>query len=128
MGSDFGYAADISSTLQSVTDELRRLQDMLLLERQPDLRILSEFRDVVNRLRQTAWAVQQYGELIADQKAAKPIGSFVVRERIRTVCHLCKLLEGDLYNSEIDFQSGQLLGLYDAVSRLARCLQEHIGN
>ncbi len=128
MSSNFGYAPDITSTLQGVTDELWRLQDLLLQSEQPDLRMLVAFRDVVNRLRQTAWAVQQYGELIADQKASKPIRALLAGERIRTVCQLCKLLEGDLGNSEIHFQNGQLLGLHEAVQQLDLRLCEHTGN
>jgi parvulin-like peptidyl-prolyl isomerase len=128
MSSNFGYAPDITSTLQGVTDELWRLQDLLLQAEQPDLRMLMAFRDVVNRLRQTAWAVQQYGELIADQKAAKPIRSILAGERIRTVCQLCKLLAGDLANPETHFQDGQLLGLHEAVQQLDLRLCEHTGN
>jgi hypothetical protein len=103
MVSNIAYAPDIPTTLQSVTNELRRLQDVLMLAEDLDPRILADFRDVINRVRNTAWAVHQYGELIADEKEPNPIGSILAGERVRTVCQLCKLLENDLGNSEIHF-------------------------
>lgn len=75
MSSALGPSPDVSTTLESVTEQLRWLQGLLLAEDTPDLRILTEFRDVVNRLRQTAWAVQQYGELIAAQTSSNPIAT-----------------------------------------------------
>jgi hypothetical protein len=126
--SNIAYAPDIPTTLQSVTNELRRLEELLLLAEQLDPRILTDFRDVVNRIRHTAWAVHQYGELIADEKEPNPIGSILAGERIRTVCQLCKLLNADLGHSEIHLQDGQLLGLYNATQELGHRLRELIGN
>jgi len=128
MSSSFGYASDVSTTLQSVTDELRRLQDLLLSTEKPDPRILTEFREVVNRVRHTAWAVHQYSELLADQQAPNPVSSILAGERIRTVCQLCKLVETDLENPEVHLQDGQLVGLYVATLRLANRLRELTGN
>ncbi len=126
MSSALGPSPDVSATLQSVTEQLRWLQGMLLAEDTPDLRILTEFRDVVNRLRQTAWAVQQYGELIAAQTSSNPIATVLAGERIRAACQLCKLLEVDLDNQDIHIPSGQLRGLYDVVQELAQHLREHV--
>ena len=128
MASNIAYAPDIPTTLQSVTNELRRLQDLLLLAEDLDPRVLTDFRDVVNRVRHTARAVHQYGELIADEKEPNPVGSILAGERIRTVCQLCKLLDADLVDPEIRLQSGQLLGLYNATQELGLRLRELIGN
>ncbi len=125
MSSGFGPAPDISSTLQSVTQELRRLEQLLLSAEKPDPRILTEFRDAVNRIRQAAWTLYQYGEVIADQTSLNPVASILARERIRTVCQLCKLIEADLQNPEINFLEGQLEGLCDTLSRLAYRLTGH---
>ena len=127
MASNIAYVPDISTTLQGVTAELRQLEDLLMLADRPDPRILTEFRDVVNRLRQTAWAVQQYGKL-ADHSASSHVGSLLAGERIRTVCQLCKVLEVDLENPEIHLQDGQTDGLYEAIYRLAHRLREHVAN
>jgi hypothetical protein len=128
VASNIAYAPDIPTTLQSVTNELRRLQDLLLLAEDLDPRVLTDFRDVVNRVRHTARAVHQYGELIADEKEPNPVGSILAGERIRTVCQLCKLLDADLVDPEIRLQSGQLLGLYNATQELGLRLRELIGN
>ena len=128
MVSNIAYAPDIPTTLQSVTNELRRLQDVLMLAEDLDPRILADFRDVINRVRNTAWAVHQYGELIADEKEPNPIGSILAGERVRTVCQLCKLLESDLGNPGIHLDDDQLLSLDHTTEKLRRRLRELIGN
>jgi hypothetical protein len=114
--------------LQSVSEQFRQLQKWLLLRGQPDLRILAEFRDAINRLRQTAWALHQYGEMSADESSSNTVSSILAGERIRTACQLGKLIEADLENPEIRFQKDQLLGLYEAMSRLAQHVHEYVGN
>jgi hypothetical protein len=128
MASNVAYAPDIPTMLQSVTNELRRLEDLLLMAEGLDPLVLTDFRDVVNRVRHTAWAVHEYGELIADEKQQNPISSILAGERIRTVCQLCKLLDADLGNREINLQDGQLLGLYNATQELGHRLRERIEN
>ena len=128
MASNIAYVPDIPTTLQNVTNELRRLQDLLMLAEEMDPRILTDFRDVVNRVRHTAWAVHQYGALIADEKDSNPIASILAAERIRTICQLCKLLDSDLNNPEIHLQDGQLFGLYTSTQELGQRLRELIGS
>jgi hypothetical protein len=126
---DSGDDLDVSSMLQSVSEQFRELQKWLLLQaQQPDLRMLAEFRDAINRLRQTAWALQQYGELGADESLSNSVPSILAGERIRTACQLGKLIEADLENPEIRFQKDQLLGLYEAMSRLAQQAHKYAGN
>ena len=50
----------ISVRLQKVTDELKKIRDSLTLAKDVDPSILTDFRDAVNRVRNTAWAVEQY--------------------------------------------------------------------
>lgn len=128
MSSGFEPVPNISATLQSVTQELRRLQELLLSAEKPDPRILTEFRDAVNRIRQAAWALHQYGEIIADQTSSNPIASILAVERIRTVCQLCKLIEADLGNPEIHLPNGQLDGLCRTMSQLTQRLREYVGS
>jgi len=128
MASNIAYVPDIPATLQNVTNELRRLQELLMLAEELDPRILTDFRDVVNRVRNTAWAVHQYGALIADEKESNPIASILAAERIRTICQLCKLLAGDLGNPAIHLQDGQLFELYNVTQELGQRLRELIGN
>jgi hypothetical protein len=128
MASGIAYASDISTTLRNVTNELRQLQDLLLFAEKLDPSILTDFRDIINRIRHNAWAVQQYGELIANEIEPNPIGSIQAGERIRTVCQLCKLLEADLDSLECHLQDAQLFGLYHATRELGHRLRGLIGN
>jgi hypothetical protein len=128
MASGIAYASDISTTLRNVTNELRQLQDLLLFAEKLDPSILTDFRDIINRIRHNAWAVQQYGELIANEIEPNPIGSIQAGERIRTVCQLCKLLEADLDSLERHLQDAQLFGLYHATRELGHRLRGLIGN
>ena len=122
MNSGRKCAPDVSTALQSVTSELRRLQDLLMLPEKLDSLVLTEFRDVLNRVRHTAWAVHQYGQLIADGNEPNHLGSILAGERVRTICQLCKALERDFDHPEIHFHKGQLLGLYTATQQLGQRL------
>jgi len=81
MAFGIAYASDISTTLQNVTNELRQLQDLLLFAEKLDPSILTDFRDIIDRIRHNAWAVQQYwkvadGQLFihADPERVRPRG------------------------------------------------------
>ncbi len=128
MASNIAYVPDIPTTIQSVTNELRQLEDLLMLVNDLDPRVLSDFRDVVNRVRHTAWAVHRYSEVIANENEPNPAGSILAGERIRTIRQLCKLVEADLGNPEIHLRDGQLLGLYDTTQELGHRLRELVGN
>ena len=127
MSSSSGGNASISVRLQNVTNELRQIQGLLASEKELDPRILIDFRDAVNRVRNTAWGMEQY----ANSKTAETDPSTVLMalagERVRVAYQLCKHVQADLANSEIQFQKGQLLQLRDATQELASQLGEVIG-
>lgn len=58
----------LSERLEKATEELRCIQDWLI-SGDVDPRVLTDFRDTVNRLRTLAWAVQNYAELRCTQSA-----------------------------------------------------------
>jgi len=60
VSSSSGGNVSISLRLQNVTNELRQIQDVLVSEKELDSRILSDFRDAVNRVRNTVWGLEQY--------------------------------------------------------------------
>ena len=128
MASGVAYALDISPTIHNVTNELRQLQDLLLFAEELDPSILIGCRDVLNRVRHTAWAVQQYGESVGHGKGTNRIGLIQGGEHIRTVCQLCNLLEADLCNLKIHLQDAQLFGLSNATQELSHRLREVIEN
>lgn len=128
MSSASGYAPDISTTVQNVTNEIRQIQALLSSDTDIDLRILTDFRDAVNRVRNTAWAVEQYANSKAAEADPRTFLSLLAGERVRVVYQLCKLVQVDVANSEIKFQKGQLLQLRDATRELTRQLDKAIGD
>ena len=50
---------NVPSRLEKAIEELQRLHEMLL-SGDLDSHILADFRDALNRVRNTAWAAQQY--------------------------------------------------------------------
>ena len=104
-----------------------KIQDLLASEKELDPRILIDFRDAVNRVRNTAWGMEQY----ANSKTAETDPNTVLRtlagERVRVAYQLCKHVQNDLANTEIQFQRSQLSRLRDATQELALRLGEVVG-
>ena len=119
--------ASISERLQNVTNELREIQDVLTLEEDVDPRILVDFRDAVNRVRNTAWAVEQAANQRASRTDPQAIRSVLAGERIRVAYQLCKLIRTDLESRDIRFQKGQLLQFRDATHELEYQLNAIVG-
>lgn len=112
--------------LQRITTELRRIQDSLAEEREVDSRILTDFRDAVNRIRNTAWAMEQFANSKTMKTDPDPLLSLVAGERIRAAYQLAGLVRADLANPQIRFQRGQLVSLFDATQELRDKLREAI--
>ena len=112
--------------LQRITTELRRIQDSLAEEREVDSRILTDFRDAVNRIRNTAWAMEQFANSKTMKTDPDPLLSLVAGERIRAAYQLAGLVQADLANPQIRFQRGQLVSLFDATQELRDKLREAI--
>jgi hypothetical protein len=118
-------APSISVRLQSVTNDLRKIQELLTLEQGVDARLLTDFRDAVNRVRNTAWAVDQYANMAATESDPHTVVSVLAGERVRVTYQLCKLIQSDLANPAIRLQKGQLLQLRDTAAELQHQL-EHV--
>jgi hypothetical protein len=116
----------ISLRLQSVASELRHIQDALLTEQEIDPRILTDFRDAVNRIRNTAWAMDQYANSKTTSSAVEPVLTVVAGERVRVAYQLARLVQADLANPQIRFQRGQLVSLSDVTHELAQGLRKVI--
>lgn len=115
-----------SEKLQGITEELRRAQGLLTTQADFDPRILSEFRDALNRVRTAAWAMQQYVEHQMQERDPQRVFSLLAGERIRAGYQICKLISEDLHNDEVKIQKGQLLELNDAVQELAQELDKAV--
>ncbi len=127
MTGDAAPEASLSARLQKVSTELRELeQSMKSGEIEP--RVLREFRDSVDYVRQTAWAVQQWLELQAKKKDAYGVLSLLIGERIRRATQLSSDLSLDLDASEVSFETEGLDKLFPVVEglyqRLARLFKK----
>ena len=92
-----------------------------------DPRILSEFRESVDHVRQTAWAVQQWMELSAAKRDPFSVLNWLAAERVRIgtmVAHeLCMDLDASEVNTEtpgIQKLFHEAKGLMERLSRITK--------
>ena len=119
--------ATVSRRLAKAIPELRRLQKLLLSGENLDPRLLTDFRDALNHVRNTAWSAHQYiASQNTDQDSAIVL-SVVAGERVRVAYQLCQAIQADLKSSDIKFQTGQLIQLSLAAKALIEQLGEAVG-
>jgi hypothetical protein len=120
-------AVTVSRRLAKAIPELRRLQNLLLSGESLDPRILTDFRDALNHVRNTAWSAHQYiASQTTDQDSASVL-SVLAGERVRVAYQLCQAIQADLKSSDIKFQPGQLIQLHIAAKALTEQLGEAVG-
>jgi len=115
-------ATDTSERLKAAIGELGGIQS-LLVAGELDPRILTDFRDAVNRVRNTAWAAYQYTESKITGKDSRSIISIVAGERIRAAYQLCQAIQDDLEAADVHLQAGQLIQLHAATKSLTNKLR-----
>ena len=123
MNSGPGIATDTSERLKAAITELGGIQSLLAVG-ELDTRILTDFRDAVNRVRNTAWAAYQYAESKITGKDSRSIMSIVAGERIRAAYQLCQAIQDDLETTDAHLQAGQLIQLHAATKSLTDKLSE----
>ncbi len=114
---------DTSERLKAAIEELEGIQS-LLVAGELDSRVLTDFRDAVNRVRNTAWAAYQYAESKITGKDSRNIMSIVASERIRAAYQLCQAIQADLETPDVDLQAGQLIQLHAATKSLTDRLDD----
>jgi hypothetical protein len=115
-------AAIVSERLRKGIVELQRLDRVLMSGEDIESRILTDFRDSLNRVRNLAWSAQQY---LAQKSSGEDPGnlqSILASERVRVTYQLCQALQQDVQKREVKFQPGQLVQLHAAVNELAKSL------
>lgn len=107
---------DIAGRLQAATANLVELEK-LVKGGELDPRVLQEFRDSVDQVRATAWAVQQW---IGLQENGDPYSllPILAEQRVRRATQLAKDLTIDLESVDVGLETPGLKQLYEAVSRL----------
>jgi hypothetical protein len=111
----------LSIRLQTATANLSELEQ-LVKSGDLDPRILQEFRDSVDLIRGTAWAVQQWiglRERSADPYSLLPLMS---AQRVQRMTQLARDLSLDLESVEVGIDTPGLKELCVAVNHLHECL------
>jgi hypothetical protein len=111
--------------LEQAIVELLRLDEVLLSGNLEPL-ILADFRDALNRIRTAAWAAQQYVIRRDIDQDSSSVLSLLVGERIRATYQLCEAISDDLKRTDIEFQAGSLVQLYEATKALTEQLEDVI--
>lgn len=120
-------ADSVAQRLGNAIAELRNLHELLLSGEGLDPRILTDFRDGLNRLRNTAWSAHQYLALRGVDADSASVLSILAGERVRVAYQICQALQEDLKSGEIKFQPGQLIQLHLATKTLTGQLENVIG-
>ena len=113
---------NVSERLASAISELRALQEPLLCG-EVDPRVLTDFRDALNRIRNTAWAAQQSANAPLFDEGRTTVASYLTAERVRAAYQLCRSLHDDVCSEEITLQKGPLVELYGAAKILVEDLE-----
>ncbi len=120
--SSTSHSPELPTTLQRATEDLQHINNLLVSGADLDPGVLTDFRNAVNRVRTTAWGVQQYAATA--EKDPEPVLSILAAERVRVAYLMCKQVLEDLNNPDIRLQKGQLLRLQDVAKELGGRLDQ----
>ena len=112
---------NVRSRLKNGIAELQGLHN-LLLSSNVDADVLADLRDALNRVRNTAWVAQQYVIRRESDQGSTSVLSLLAGERIRAAYQLCQALSDDLKRTDIEFQRGSLVQLYEVTNTLTEQL------
>ena len=116
------YNELISTRLTKTTTQLRDIQQLLTNDPDLDVRVLVEFREAVNHVRHSAWAVEQWLTLKQQKGDTLSVLNMMSIERVRIASELCTGLLLDLDASEVTAETEGMDRLAPAVKRLAERL------
>jgi hypothetical protein len=89
-----------------------------------DQRILTDFRDAVDHVRKTAWAVQEWQERQITRHDPQTLLPLLVSERIRRAAQLGNAIVADLTTQEVTRETPGVDQLFDAVQRMQKLLAD----
>jgi hypothetical protein len=103
--------------LQRVTTELRELEQIIRTGH-IDPRVLQEFRESVDHVRTTAWAIQQWIALRDGRKDPYSVLPMLTLERVKRAIQLAHDLSLDLDAADLSLDTPGLKGLINAIRGL----------
>src|SRR5580658_591473 len=117
METSFNDQRSVSERLKAATDELQKLEE-LVISGDCAPRVLGDFRNAVDSIRQTAWAVQQWTELQQQRRDPYTVLGLLSEERVRRATQIAKDLTMDLESLELGLETEGLQKLFEAVDNL----------
>jgi hypothetical protein len=117
METSFNDQRSVSERLKAATDELQKLEE-LVISGDCAPRVLGDFRNAVDSIRQTAWAVQQWTELQQQRRDPYTVLGLLSEERVRRAAQLAKDLTLDLESLELGLETEGLQKLFEAIKGL----------
>ncbi|HLH08714.1 MAG TPA: hypothetical protein VKW78_15855 [Terriglobales bacterium] len=101
------FQEQVSTQVRRATAELKKLEQILSAGI-VDRRVLTEFRDAVNRVRSTSWNVECW---LQSAQNGEPMSAMLLQERVRLATQLNTQLAPDLHaeGSNVDAASLQKL-------------------
>jgi hypothetical protein len=119
-----------SDTFWGVNFQLKKTSaELLQLEQSMrtggiDKRILMDFRDAVDHVRKTAWAVQEWQERQITNHDTHTLLPLLTSERIRRAAQLSNAIVSDLASREVTRETPGVDQLFDAVQRMHQLLAD----
>jgi hypothetical protein len=103
--------------LKKATAELRELEQEIK-SGGIDSRVLRDFRDAVDYVRKTAWAVQEWQERQTQCRDTATVLPLLTAERIRRATELTSTILADLEGHEVTSETAGILELFRAIESL----------
>ena len=108
--------------LKKTTWELLKL-DQAITGGNIDSRVLREFRDAVDYVRKTAWAVQEWQERQLQHRDTATVLPLLFAERVRRATQLCATVAAGMEDHDVTSETVGIEGLFRAVRQLHQDLQ-----
>ncbi len=113
----------LSFQLKRTTGELLKLEQGIKAG-EIDPYVLREFRDAVDYIRKTAWAVQEWQERQVQKRDTATVIPLLVAERIRRGTQLYEALTADLKSHAIRPEAAEIADLFHAIEHLYEELKQ----
>ena len=107
----------VTFRLKMAIDNLLKLDDAIKSGGM-DQAVLREFRDAIDYVRMTAWALQELQERQARQRDTATVRSLLTEERVRRATQLSKALASDLDSREVTDATTGSADLFRAIEGL----------